>query len=373
MVAEVRVSIPARIAELAYPIPTDQAALLERALMAAQALDIRFGPQMAAFTPLLLRTESVASSRIERVSTSVDDLARAIAGAKASQEARTTLAAAEAIESLVSDVATSGRFTLEGVLSAHARLMRDDPMDAPYAGALRDMQDWIGGSDYSPRGALFVPPPPGLVPTLMADLLAFLNRDDLPTLAQAAIAHAQFESIHPFTDGNGRIGRALINSVLRRRGVTTDAVLPVASALVADTAAYFDLLGAYREGRAAPFVAYLAQATVDTARAATTSADELAALPGRWLDTVRPQQGSAVRALIGRLVEHPVFDADDVAQALEVADGTAYRAIHRLEDAGIVRSVTRSQRHQVWIASDVMDEIEGLVSRVREIRSGTGR
>ena len=81
---------------------------------------------------------------------------------------------------------------------------------------LRTVQNWIGGSDYSPRDALYVPPPPDTVHAYMNDLTEFANRTDIPVLIQAAIAHAQFESIHPFTDGNGRIGRALINTIFRR-------------------------------------------------------------------------------------------------------------------------------------------------------------
>jgi Fic family protein len=98
----------------------------------------------------------------------------------------------------------------KALLAAHAALMADDPSEHGYAGRWRDVENWIGGSDYSPRNALYVPPPPDAVAGYVDDLLGFVHRDDLPVLAQAAVAHAQFESIHPFTDGNGRIGRALI-------------------------------------------------------------------------------------------------------------------------------------------------------------------
>ena len=130
--------------------------------------------------------------------------------------------------------------------------MRDDPGESAYAGRLRDMQNWIGGSDHSPRGALYVPPPPETVADYLADLLDYANRDDVPTLVQAAIAHAQFESIHPFTDGNGRIGRALINTVLRRRGATTRVVIPLASAwsrIATGTSTYSPPIEAAASGR----------------------------------------------------------------------------------------------------------------------------
>jgi Fic family protein len=139
------------------------------------------------------------------------------------------VAATTALEALLTDTDHRGRIEADALLAAQAALVADDPSERLYAGRWRDMQNWIGGSDYSPRSALYVPPPPETVTAYMNDLLVFANRDDLPVLAQAAVAHAQFESIHPFTDGNGRIGRALINAILRRRRATSRVVVPLAS------------------------------------------------------------------------------------------------------------------------------------------------
>lgn len=130
------------------------------------------------------------------------------------------VAAGTAITRLID--ASADTITLDEILAAHATLMHDDPdaAERQHAGRVRDAQNWIGGSQHTPRNALYVPPPPELVHDLLDDLIAFSNRDDLEPITQAALAHAQFESIHPFTDGNGRIGRALIGAILRRRGVT---------------------------------------------------------------------------------------------------------------------------------------------------------
>jgi len=100
-----------------------------------------------------------------------------------------------------------------------------------HGGSFRGVQNWIGGSDYNPCSADFVPPPPELVAHLMDDLCAFCNTDDLPPVAQAAIAHAQFETIHPFVDGNGRTGRAIVHLVLRRRGLVPRVLPPVSLVL----------------------------------------------------------------------------------------------------------------------------------------------
>lgn len=165
------------------------------------------GNDLEALGLLLLRTESVASSKIEAVEASVDDYARALHGVRANSSAVSMVAATTALDVMIHGVAHTGRIELTALTSAHESLMRDEPGEAAFAGRLRDMQNWIGGSDHSPRGAFYVPPPPETVPGYLDDLVAFANRDDLPALVQAAIAHAQFESIHLFTEGNGRIGR----------------------------------------------------------------------------------------------------------------------------------------------------------------------
>src|SRR5262249_55066856 len=127
----------------------------------------------------------------------------------------------------------------------HRRLMTSSRLSAQ-AGRLREQQNWIGGSEYSPCAAAFVPPPPELVPGLIEDLCAFCNDDSLPAVAQAALAHAQFETIHPFPDGNGRTGRGLINLVLRRRGLATRVLPPIPLSLATWAKDYIDGLSATR-------------------------------------------------------------------------------------------------------------------------------
>ena len=247
--SEVVVTLPPLVADRDVPLTASQAADVEEATREITALDNSSGEVLHALGVLLLRTESVASSKIEQVEASLEDFARALHGVKTNSSAVSMVAATRALSIMIDRATSSSRLELSHITDAHAALMADDPDEHAYAGRLRDMQSWVGGSNYSPRNALFVPPPPDTVEGYMSDLVAFTNRDDMPALVQAAIAHAQFETIHPFTDGNGRIGRALINSILRRRGVTTHVVVPLATALVAHRDRYFDLLTDYRDGR----------------------------------------------------------------------------------------------------------------------------
>ncbi|WP_262852909.1 Fic family protein [Mumia quercus] len=275
------------------------------------------------------------------------------------------VASTRALNDLIRSVGGGAALSIDDILRAHHTLMVDDPYEHAFAGRLRDMQNWIGGSDHSPRGALYVPPPPDTVTAYVRDLVAFANRDDLNVLVQAAVAHAQFESIHPFTDGNGRIGRALINTVLRRRGTTRRVVVPLASALVAKREAYFDVLGAYRGGDAEPIVSAFARASRIAAEESRVSAVRLAAMPEQWRDTTgRPRAGSAVARLVDGLLDNPVFSAEDAEDRIGGATSSVYAAIARLHEAEVIRPVTRRTRNQVWVASSLADELEDLGVRI---------
>jgi Fic family protein len=322
---------------------------------------------MAAISGFLLRSEAVSSSKIEHVNANRNDYARAMIGLKASSDARSMVAAADAVQGMIDDAGHTGVIRMEAMLAAHHTLMKDDPTDGQHAGKFRDVQNWIGGSDYSPRGAIHVPPPPEFVPELMDDLMVFCNRDDVPIMAQAAIAHAHFESIHPFTDGNGRIGRALIGAISRRRGLTKNTVTPIASAMVADVDRYFALVNYYRLGEVDPFVLYLARSAVHASDAARESVAALEALPAMWMELTRPRKGSAEEKIIPWLLERPVFEAHHAAYIAGVAETSVYGALERLTKAGVIAPITQTKRSRAWVATEVLDEVDRLNKRLAEI------
>jgi Fic family protein len=222
---------------------TDATAAIARLDLAASALT-----NTESLARLLLRAESVASSHIEGLRVSPQrllraDMARAEGADVKDDTASDVLANVDAMAYAVHDV--SGEVTVDRVLEVHRRLLAHTHR-ARYAGVVRTEQNWIGGSDFNPLQAAFVPPPPEAVPKLLQDLATFCNGDQLPAVAQAAIAHAQFETIHPFADGNGRTGRALIYMVLRRRGLATRVTPPVSLALATRARDYVRALDSTR-------------------------------------------------------------------------------------------------------------------------------
>ena len=198
----------------------------------------------------------------------------------------------------------------------------------------------------------------------MGDVVTFANRDDLSIIGQAAVVHAEFESIHPFTDGNGRVGRALIGAVLRRRRATRSVTVPIAAAMLSDVDAYFDRLKGYRGGDVDAMVSYVAEAAISAAEAAQVSADHLSLLPHMWQAKVKPRARSSANKLIDGLLQVPILD---LRRAQAVTSSTPIRtleAIARLVDDGVLEEITGHGRNRVWVAPDVMTELSELEERI---------
>lgn len=365
MFDSVDATIPPLIGGLDYVPPLPATIATETALLAVAHADADAEGHSAALSRFMVRSESVASSKIERITASAIDYAKAVAGSRGNTSALSMVAASSALHELITAVGAHGEFRLKDLLDAHRALMTDDPHETNYAGRLRDMQNWIGGSDHSPRDALHVPPALTRVNELMNDLLIYLNRDDVPVMVQAAIGHAQFESIHPFTDGNGRIGRALISAVFRRRGVTLNAVVPLASGLLARRDEYFTSLGSYRSGDPEPMLMLLARSVQAAAECSRTTITRLKSMPDQWTSELRPRAGSATSALIYEFYNNPVMSADEIEARSGAVASQAYRAIDALVQAGYIEEITGRNRNRVWAASEVLAELDDLDRRIQ--------
>lgn len=356
-------SVPPLIQDVTVQVGAGTMAVVREALASMAVLDHSAAGQLTAIEPFLARTEAIASSRIEEELTTVDQLARAQVGAHAPRKARVVSAAYDGLRALV-EAAGSHDLVLADVLGAHRVLMLPDVTEASEAGRLRTVQNWIGGAPGHPVGASHVPPRPGRVPALMEDLIAFMRRNDVDPVVQSAIAHAQFESIHPFTDGNGRIGRALMNALWRARGVTRSVSVPIAAALAAHRSRYFSALDRYREGDVDTVTEVVAECATEASEAGCASAARLKELPGQWRAQVSVRSDSAAARLIDQLVERPVVDVEDVRLLTGASAAAAYRALERLEEAGVLRRLTESRRDTLWGAADVLDEADRIIAGI---------
>jgi len=368
--------VPDEIARLAPELRSKVAGAVSDAELAVHRLNLD-PPNLTSLEVLarrLLRAESVASSWIEGLRLSQRRLARAEAVETEAIDvtARSVLGNVAAMEEAVKLADLRRDLRLEDLLKVHKALMKATAHPEG-AGALRLEQNWLGGTPFNPLNAEFIPPPPELVAPLMDDLLRFVARDDLPASVQAAIAHAQFETIHPFADGNGRVGRALIHIVLRKRGLAPRFVPPVSLVLAADSTRYVGGLVAFREGRLPDWLALFASALGSAARRSVDLAAQLARLQRSWRERAgNPRRDSSAEALIELLPAHPVLTVDAAASLLKRSKQAANEALGVLATAGVVTQVSVGKRNRAFEAVELVRLVDAF-ERELAIREGGTR
>jgi Fic family protein len=267
----------------------------------------------------------------------------------------------------VEDGAAASTFDIDQINAIHRRLM-ERAANTKIAGVIRTEQNWIGGNDYNPCGAEYVPPPPEEVAPLLHDLCEAVNDLRLSPLVQAALVHAQFETIHPFVDGNGRTGRALVHVVLRRRGLAPYYVPPVSVAIAATRARYIEALTSFRVADVDTWIEYFADATARSAHIAKTYLAAVQALRSGWEAKVRqlpevPRADSTVWEVIDVLPAHPMITVPIAAAATKRSRPATYQAFESLQQAGVLVPTSSGRRHQSW-------EAEGLLDLIAELEDG---
>lgn len=357
--------VPDPIADIQPAVPFEIASLAADAEAAIRGLNERAAVVgLEAIGPLLLRSEAVASSRIEGYDISPLNLARALIDPRAAKgSARVVAANVSAMEEAIAIGDRDETIGLDDLLAIHSTLMADDTRAKP--GMLRDEQNWIGGRLGNPADARYIPPPEDQVRPLIEDLVAFVNRDDLPAVAQAAIAHAQFETIHPFIDGNGRVGRCLIHIVFRQRGVAPRFVPPVSIVLAARPSAYIDGLVGFRAGRVAAWISSFSAAAQTAATASTDLADQVAGLQRTWFERAkRPRADSAAAKLIRLLPALPVLSAPTAWAAINVSQQQTLLALKELAEEGVIRQTSEGSYDRQYAATELFDLLSAYEMRI---------
>lgn len=351
-------AITPTIAGVTFDLPCEVAAKVGEASAELARFDELMGGETGHFSAVLLRSESAASSRIENLTAS----ARAIAEAELGTSHRKNAAEVMAnTRTMIAALELAGNIRGTSVLAMHRALMLET--DPTNAGRWRTEQVWIGGGNLGPHLALFVPPHHDRVANAIADLVKFIERDDLPVLAHAALAHAQFETIHPFTDGNGRTGRALVQAMLRHGQLTRNVTVPVSAGLLSDTGAYFDALTTYRLGDPIPIVTQFADAAFKAVANGRQLVDELRQIRQRWQQLIKARSDSAVWRLVDLLLRRPVVNARVIAEELDLDVGNVHRYINPLLEAQILVESLDVKRNQVWRAAEVLAALDAFAAR----------
>jgi Fic family protein len=361
-----RAWIPDPIADFEPTMPAALAARCERA--GAEIAHLNTDP--TALIPLeglgrqLLRSEALASSQIEGLSISHRKLAEAEFADLASYKAREIIGTVKAMDRALEIGASGGALGVGEIEAIHREIAVVPPLDK-IAGQLRDGPSWIGGID--PTAAEYVGPPAEEVRGLLEDLCRFIDRDDISPVAQAAIAHAQFETIHPFGDGNGRVGRCLIQVIFRRRGLAPRYLPPISIVLGSNKDAYISGLEAFRTGGVEEWIGHFAAATETAALTSLEFSVEVAEIQSDWRRDLEPVRADAAAlALIDLLPRYPVL----TAAAAEGEIGRSRRAtisgLERLADAEILTRHRNQKKGDSWEAKDLFALLEEFERRARE-------
>ena len=309
----------------------------------------------------LLRAEAISSSRIEGLNASHRSIAQARENPAAAKAVAREIANSVAAMEDAIRFAIEGPLTTEVIKKIHVTLARGTDLET-FGGEFRTKQNWIGPSNHGPFNAAYVPPTPDAVDGLMDDLVEFASRTNIPAIAQAAIIHSQFEAIHPFADGNGRVGRTLIHVVLRRRGLSMRVVPPISTVLAARRDDYIASLAAYQQrGEVNQWVSHFAHATAESATRAEDLSLDISAMVNEWGTRLgRRQAGSSVERLINVLVQHPIVSSETAANRLGVTEIAARRVLGRFEEAKVIHQMTDGRRNRVWAAEEVFDLLDAF-------------
>jgi fido (protein-threonine AMPylation protein) len=345
-------------------LPSAVLAAVDDASTEIARFDAELGTEIAPFAAILLRSESAASSQIENLTASARAIAEAEIGASSRHNATQIVANSRAMEAAV---LLADRLDADAILAMHRALMEATEPDI--AGRWRDQPVWIGGGNLGPHGATLVPPHHSGIRPAIDDLVTFLQRNDLPVLVQAAIAHAQFETIHPFPDGNGRTGRALLHARLRHKALTRGNTVPISAGLLTDTRAYFDALGAYRAGDPTAMVHQLTTAAFAAMANGRQLVADLRAIRGTWNSRISARSDSAVWRVADLLIRRPVISATVVTQELGIAATNVYRPIGLLVTAGILVEFSDQRRNRIWRSTEVLAALDAFATRAGRRRT----
>ncbi|MFB3890856.1 MAG: Fic family protein [Phycisphaerae bacterium] len=308
-----------------------------------------------------VKREAVLSSRIEGTQATLGELLAADAGAAVDRSPEDLREVANYVAALDHGIKRLKNLplSLRLVKELHAKLMHGVRGGVATPGEFRRSQNWIGPPGCTLSNASYVPPPPDELMVCLGDWEKFLHDRSLPPLAQVALMHYQFEAIHPFLDGNGRIGRLLITLFLVERGILPTPLLCLSAFFEATRREYYDRLSAVT-ARAAwgGWVEYFLNGVARMSEDALARAERINALTVQWRRKVAGAASRTPSQLVDLLAENPYWTINKAAQRLGVAFTTAQRAVERLESLGILKRATDSRRGRVFCAAAIMDILD---------------
>lgn len=352
-------TIPAKIANInTLQISNETQTIAEDAVLELTRFDSEIVSFTAPFTSILLRSESAASSEIEMLTSSAKQIVLAELGRKSAPNSMAIVGNVRAMQSAITLADTLNE---ESIIEMQSALLGAE--SPALTGKWRDQPVWIGSR--LPHTAVFVGPKETRIAEFMADLVKFANRTDLLSIAQIAVTHAQFETIHPFPDGNGRTGRAIIQSMLRRMGITNSITVPVSAGLLNNTQSYFDALTQYRAGDPEPIIVALAEASLEAVKNGRELVDDITKATTRWDSATTARSDSAARRMLAFLPQQPVVNAKIAADHLNISERNAQNGIDTLVNDGVLHLIGGATRNRLFEAREILTALDNFAERAR--------
>jgi Fic family protein len=308
-----------------------------------------------------LRREAVLSSKIEGTQATLGELLAAEAGAVVDRSPEDLREVGNYIVALEHGIAQLNKLPLcvRLIRELHSKLMTDVRGDQATPGEFRRSQNWIGKPGSTLATASFIPPPPGEVEPCLAAWETFLYKSELPPLVTIALAHYQFEAVHPFLDGNGRVGRLLIMLFLIEQKILPAPLLYLSAFFEATRRDYYEgLRGVSERGAWNDWLEYFLIGVARTSQDALSRASRINAMLAQWQRLVAGESTNTPLRIVDLLAANPFITATGIAGELGVAFTTAQRAIERLERVAIVKRATDAKRDRVYCAQALLDILE---------------
>lgn len=314
-------------------------------------------PDVDLFVSMYVRKEALMSSQIEGTQATLEDVLDPLIEDNTNRNVADVVNYIKATEYAIRrlhELPLCNRLLKE----THAILMEGVRGQEKNPGEFRCSQNWIGGKGSTLRNAKYIPPSPDDMTEAMSDLEKYINADDrLDGLIRAALIHYQFETIHPFLDGNGRIGRLLITLFLMEKKILTTPALYISYFLKKNRVEYYDRMTEVRsKGNYEQWVKFFLQALAESANDAIAAIDELTALHDKNVDLVAGMGRASKNAmLVFRYLEaNPIIEIGKTAEALGITFGTASNVVERLSSAGILEQTTTGRRNRTFAYKDYL-------------------
>jgi len=308
-----------------------------------------------------VRREAVLSSRIEGTQATLGDLLAQEAGAAVERSSDDLREVGNYVVALEHGMSRLSKLplSLRLVRELHEKLMKGVRGNSATPGEFRRSQNWIGPRGSTPSNATYVPPPVSSLAECLGEWEKFLHDDSLPPLVHIALIHSQFEAIHPFLDGNGRVGRLLITLMLVERGVLPSPLLYLSAYFEANRREYYDgLLGVTEAGEWEAWLSYFLAGVREQAEDSLRRIERIEALTERWRRSLGDTPLKIGEPLIAALTENPYCTVGGLAKRLGVAFTTAQRALARLESAGVIEELSGARRNRVYCARELLTLLE---------------